>query len=260
MGHNAEVGRHLQDQLKFCVHFENAPAFTVISRREMRKWKICGAFVVYELFGLRCEHVSPARRERSADAAVFVSQRHRLCGRGGHELEGVTVEIVLLHPRSKGTVSLSAEGVGVEVRPCYLSDERDLSLLLRGFREVQRVFFGAAPFDGATTSGPRLSWSCLRGRRRVSWNASDERIKAHIAQNVRSQHNRVGTLRMGAVVDERLVLRGTTNVRVVDASVMPALTSGSLQAPIVVMAAKAADIIIADAEQSGECQEEQSRM
>merc|ERR1711879_825270 len=104
--------------------------------------------------------------------------------------------------------------------------ENDLNLLVKGFREIERVYFGKEPFDGVTTNGH--FWPC-HGMINEKEMADDEVIKKYIANNLRTNHNRVGTNSLGKVVNEQFILKQTTNVRVVDGSVIPRLTSGHVQ-------------------------------
>jgi len=79
----------------------------------------------------------------------------------------------------------------------------------------------------------------------------DAAILDYIRANARPGHHPVGTCRMGqdnlAVVDERLRVRGVDGLRVVDASIMPTIISGNTSAPVVMIAEKAAEMILADA-------------
>ena len=80
---------------------------------------------------------------------------------------------------------------------------------------------------------------------------TDEAIAEFIREYAETIYHPVGTCKMGAddmsVVDERLRVRGIKGLRVVDASVMPAIISGNTNAPVIMIAEKASDMIIADA-------------
>ena len=77
---------------------------------------------------------------------------------------------------------------------------------------------------------------------------SDEELNEYIKSNAETAYHPCGTLKMGvdkmAVVDENLKIHGLKNIRVVDASVMPEIPSANLNAPTLMIAEKASDIII----------------
>jgi choline dehydrogenase-like flavoprotein len=72
---------------------------------------------------------------------------------------------------------------------------------------------------------------------------SDAEIDAHIRATSISVHHPLGTCRMGDVVDDELRVKGVERLRVVDASVMPDLVGGNINAPIMMIAEKASDLI-----------------
>ncbi len=80
---------------------------------------------------------------------------------------------------------------------------------------------------------------------------SDEEILSFVRENAQSVMHPVGTCKMGsgpeAVVDSRLRVHGMPGVRVVDASIMPYVVSGNTNAPVIMIAERAADLILADA-------------
>jgi choline dehydrogenase len=145
----------------------------------------------------------------------------------------------LSRPESRGSVSLrSADPLAHPmIDPNYLSAENDIRVLRAGLkisREVvgQRAF---DPFRGAEIApGPAVR--------------TDAGIDAFIRQNSETLYHPVGTCKMGwddqAVVDERLRVHGVEGLRVVDASVMPRLVSGNTNAPTIMIAEKAADMIL----------------
>ncbi|WP_016835799.1 GMC oxidoreductase [Herbaspirillum lusitanum] len=121
----------------------------------------------------------------------------------------------------------------------YLTDDRDLPPLMEGLRMIRRIF-AADPFR------PKLRDEIMPG----TAHQSDKELISYLRGNAQSMYHPVGTCRMGvdagAVVDPELKLNGFEGVRVVDASVMPRIPSGNTNAPTIMIAEKAADMIIAE--------------
>ena len=81
-------------------------------------------------------------------------------------------------------------------------------------------------------------------------NMSDEALMDHINKSLETLYHPVGTCKMGndemTVVNNRLQLHGIANLRVIDASVMPAIISGNTNAPVIMIAEKGADMVKED--------------
>ena len=152
--------------------------------------------------------------------------------------DGFSLRAVLLHPESRGTVSLASADARqrVRIRPRFLSEPRDLATLCEGVR-IARKILRQKPLDafGAEESSP--------GAHRTS----DEDIAAFIRATAVTAHHPAGTCRMGqdelAVVDPELRVHGIECLRVVDASVMPDLVSGNINACVLAIAERASDLI-----------------
>jgi choline dehydrogenase-like flavoprotein len=116
-----------------------------------------------------------------------------------------------------------------------LSDPRDIERLRNGVRQAQGIM--AQPALAAYGR----EWAASANAR------TDEQLTHWIRQYADTVYHPVGTCRMGqddmAVVDEALRVRGVPGLRVVDASVMPRIVSGNTNAPTIMIAEKAADLI-----------------
>ena len=121
-----------------------------------------------------------------------------------------------------------------------MGDEADFEPLIRGMRISRQIFDSPAmaKYQGKETlPGVNID--------------SDEELKGFIKGNMTSVHHPGGTCQMGSddncVVDPELKVRGLEGLRVVDASVFPRMVSGNSNAPTVMVAEKAADIILGKA-------------
>lgn len=150
-----------------------------------------------------------------------------------------SVMVIQLHPESRGRVTLRSKDPSdkVRVQLNLLSHERDYAELRRGIRAL-RTLFGTGPL--AELAGRETKPGANR--------QSDADLNAFIRANLRITQHPVGTCRMGtgegAVVDPSLRVIGVDNLRVVDASIMPTVPGGNTNAPVIMVAEKAADLIL----------------
>jgi choline dehydrogenase len=157
-------------------------------------------------------------------------------------LSGMTVAVCPTRPDSRGSImAKSADPFEYPaITPGYLTAESDIQVLLAGVRHVRRIF--AQPALARHSLGETLPTEAV---------ASDAALTEFFRAGGTSLYHQVGTCRMGedpgAVVDSRLRLRGIERLRVVDASIMPTLTTGNTNAPSIMIGEKGAAMIREDA-------------
>ena len=152
---------------------------------------------------------------------------------------GYSVGPKVLVPRSKGTVTLASDNPADKalIDPNYLSDEEDMRKTVWGMKLSQQLCISKAfePYGGSPFLPDRIL-------------TDDKEIEEHIRNHGETLYHPVGTCKMGkdkqAVVDKELKVHGIENLRVADASVMPVITRGNTNAPTIMIAEKAADMII----------------
>lgn len=159
-------------------------------------------------------------------------------GRKATDRHGYTLRFCLLRPKSAGWIALrSADPYNAPmIQPNYLCDSVDLKPLRNGVRQARDILAQPAfeQFRGKELS-PGLPVS------------TDAEIDDWIRGNAESIYHPVGTCRMGndesAVVDSALRVRGLEGLRIVDASIMPSIIGGNTNAPTIMIAERAADLI-----------------
>jgi choline dehydrogenase len=150
----------------------------------------------------------------------------------------ITMLVTDLEPRSRGRITLESADPRAKplIDPGYLSDPADIDVLVAGVREVRQIMAQAPLADmarGEDVPGPEVT--------------GDDALRAWVRSNVHSMFHPTSSCAMGgadtAACDPELRVRGVAGVRVVDASVMPAIPHGPPVAPIVALAERAADLI-----------------
>ena len=159
-----------------------------------------------------------------------------------HGFPAFTASVCDLRPQSRGTVEIRsalADAAPI-IRPNYLSHEIDLKVAAEAIRLTRRI--AAAPALARFEPVEYLPGASLQ---------TEEELREAASVVGTTIFHPVGTCKMGqgrdAVVDERLRVHGITGLRVVDASIMPNITSGNTCSPTVMIAEKAAQMIIEDA-------------
>ena len=151
---------------------------------------------------------------------------------------GYSCHVCLLQPKSRGSVTLASADPSAAplIDPAFLSERDDVDRLVRGFKLMRRILQQPAL---AELGGRELPASAGA--------QTDPQIEQFIRGHADTIYHPVGSCRMGPgpqdVVDAQLRVHGVAGLRVVDASVMPRIVSGNTNAPTIMIAEKAADLI-----------------
>lgn len=235
------VGENLQDHALIGVAYACTQPITLMTAERadnlleyllFRRGKLssniaeAGAFV-------KLDPAAPAPELQYHFAPAFYMD-HGFTRPDGH---GFSLGPTVLRPKSRGRIALRSRDplAPPAIHGNYLADDSDLRLLIEGIRLSRRIV-RAHPFDpyrGLEYLGPQGD--------------DDAAITAYIRERLETLYHPVGTCKMGtdplAVVDPELRVRGVDGLRVVDASIMPTIISGNTNAPTIMIAEKAADLL-----------------
>lgn len=153
--------------------------------------------------------------------------------------EGFTIFMIMLNPRSTGHLGLKSNNPfqQPEINLNYFDDANDLDLAIKAYRMADKIFDASAftAFKGKPLHPPKKL-------------KQDLDIAKWLKETIETVYHPVGTCKMGndemAVVDDQLSVHGIQNLRVVDASIMPTIIRGNTNAPTIMIAEKAADMIL----------------
>jgi choline dehydrogenase len=155
---------------------------------------------------------------------------------------GATIAVSIARPESRGTIMAKSPDPldRPAIRPNYLSAPGDMRVSMAGIRHARRIF-----------AQPALAAHRVEEIAPGAGITSEADLEAFIRRAGTTIYHPVGTCKMGedpmAVVDSRLRVRGVTGLRVIDASIMPSVTTGNTNAPTIMIAAKGAAMIREDA-------------
>lgn len=160
-------------------------------------------------------------------------------GRKLHRGHGYSAHLLLARPKSMGEVRLASPDTRVDplIDPRYFSHPYDMETLVKGTQIALDIMEDSA-FDGR------------RGEMLIHYDRNDPRqIEETLRSHADTEYHVCGTAKMGpasdpmAVVDAQLKVRGIEGLRIADASVMPAITSNNINAPVLMIGEKCADMI-----------------
>lgn len=154
----------------------------------------------------------------------------------------IAASVYRLRPKGVGQLTLRSRDVAAPpvIEPNFLTEEEDVQAMVSGIRQIRRIMASepiASRVVREVMPGPQAQ--------------SDADILEYLRQHGNSAHHASGTCKMGsdpmAVVDARLRVHGLRRLRVIDASVMPHVTSGNTNAPTMMIGEKGSDLVLHDA-------------
>jgi choline dehydrogenase len=241
------VGQNLQDHLDCMIHYECTQKITL--NKYANPLLMLKVGMQYAMFG------TGDGRHNGLESGAFLKSRPELeipdlqihfvaalmldHGRKKPDRHGFTGHVCQLRPESRGWIGLKSTNPTDPplIQPNYLATENDRRTMREGVKITRRVF-AQRSFD--PYRGPELSPGAHV--------QSDAEIDAFVRKNAETIYHPVGTAKMGkdpmAVVDSSLRVHGVEGLRVVDASVMPTLIGGNTNAPTIMIAEKASDMIL----------------
>jgi choline dehydrogenase len=248
---SAGVGNDLQDHLQARIVTRCAQRVTlndVINHPVKRvmagvRWALARNGPLTVAAGTSGAFFKTSPRLASPDIQIhFIPFSTDKMGENLHPFSGFTASVCQLRPESRGSLKIRSANPGdpPEIRINYLATETDRAAFTDGLRILRGIL-----------AAPALKAYCVEEIYPGADVTSDDDLLDFVRKTGSTVYHPTSTCRMGsdpmAVVDQRLRVRGIEGLRVVDASVMPDLMSGNTNAPTIMIAEKASDMILEDA-------------
>ncbi len=246
--HSPGVGQNLQDHLGVYLTYACKDPVTLyrLMRPDRAMWAIARAWLTGTgpATAVPLEAGGFLRTRPDLDMPdihiTFVPGLNLETTRAGQGRHGYLINLYQLRPESRGQVTLASADPATAplMDPRYLTAEADRICLRDGIRLARRI--GAAAPLAARNAGEISPVAADL--------ATDATVDAWVRAGANTIFHPVGTVRMGAdeaaPLDGALRVRGVDGLRVVDASVMPRIVGGNTSAPVMMIAEKAADMIL----------------
>lgn len=246
----AGVGENLQDHLQIRTVFKIKNAVTLNQKANSLVGKMAMG-LEYALFRSGPLSMAPSQ------LGMFAKSDPRLAtpdleyhiqplstdklGEPLHPFPAITASVCNLRPDSRGSVHIKTPDASSQpaITPNYLSAQTDRDVAAKSIRLTRQIM--------ATKAVARFEPTEMLPGSHI---ASDEDLAREAGNIATTIFHPIGTCKMGsdamAVVDDRLRVHGLAGLRIVDASIMPTITSGNTNSPVIMIAEKAADMIRED--------------
>ena len=246
------VGENLQDHLQVRTIFRcTKPITTNDTLKSWWRTMAMGARYVLTRTGPMAVGINQGGMFARTDPALgrpdvqfhLATLSSDMAGSPVHTFSGFTLSVCQLRPESRGTIRIKSADpeAAPGMQPHYLATARDRATIVAGIKLARRL-------ASTRALAPYVAGEYLPGEAAVS----DDDLLEFARNKGATIFHPAGTCKMGpasdthAVVDAELRVHGTPGLRVVDCSVMPTIISGNTNAPVIMIAEKAADMILRD--------------
>lgn len=242
------VGENLQDhlQVRLVYTVENAKTLNTLANSWVGKAKIAAQYALTQSGPMSMAPSQLGVFAKSDPGQATANVQYHIqplslerFGEPLHKFPAITASVCNLRPSSRGSVHAKSADFteAPSIDPRYLSTDEDRKVLVDAVRLTRKIM-----------SSPVLNTHQPSELKPGRQHESDEDIGRVARDSATTIFHPVGTAKMGhdrmAVVDEQLKVHGIRGLRVVDASVMPTITSGNTNAPTLMIAEKAAEMIL----------------
>ena len=245
------VGKNLQDhlQIRAVYKLENATTLNTLASSWFGKAKIAAEYAFKRTGPMSMAPSQLGAFTKSDPNQPYANLEYHVqplsldaFGQPLHEFPAITASVCNLNPTSRGQVTLASNdhSAAPKIAPNYLNTEEDRKVAAQSLRQVRDIMERPA----------MAAYSPVEWKPGVEFQTDEElaKLAGDIATTI---FHPVGTAKMGnakdptSVVDSHLRVHGIQGLRVVDASIMPTITSGNTNAPVMMIAEKAARWILA---------------
>ena len=243
-----EIGSNLQDhlQLRCAWKLKNAKTLNTLANSIFGKAKIGLEYLLnrsgpMSMAPSQLGAFSKSRPDLATPDLEYHVQPLSLeaFGKPLHDFPAITASVCNLRPESRGNVTITSPNPNdaPKIAPNYLSTQGDRQTAVAAIRQARKIM----------AQDPMRKYQPEEIMPGISSDEDDDLVKA--AGNIGTTiFHPVGTIRMGmdndAPLDAELKVRGIQSLRIVDASVMPTITSGNTNSPTIMIAEKAANMIL----------------